>query len=169
MTPDQHPQPAPQPARSSDTPRQGTSHSGDGPKRRGRPKGLSPAEQARRAREQAERLAARADELERRAAEAEERRREQAAAQARREAKRQASEEKKQGKSTRDRRMVLGTAVDQLLTDWMDEVNRGDENAQRNFSALMRLIAERVHESRSRRLLGLIPLPDGKASGPSTS
>jgi hypothetical protein len=65
--------------------------------------------------------------------------------------------------------MVLGTALDHILKDWSDRANAGDKAAEQSFRTMMRMIADCVHEIRARKLLGLQPLPDGKAAGPFTS
>jgi hypothetical protein len=65
--------------------------------------------------------------------------------------------------------MVLGTALDHILKDWSDRANAGDKGAEQTFRTMMRMIADCVHETRARKLLGLQPLPDGKAAGPFTS
>ncbi|HEV2148222.1 MAG TPA: hypothetical protein VGR37_12530 [Longimicrobiaceae bacterium] len=65
--------------------------------------------------------------------------------------------------------MVLGTALDHILEDWSDRVSAGDKAAEQNFRTMMRMIAGCVHEARARKLLGLQPLPDGRAAGPFTS
>jgi hypothetical protein len=137
--------------------------------KRGRPSGLSKAERARRKREQAERYAAQAELLERAAAEEEERERERAEVEARRKANQREAGERKQKKDERDRRMVLGMALESLLLTWLREAKEGNEIAQRSHDYIMQRIEPRVRDKRGRALLGLEPLPDDTASRPFTT